>query len=526
MDAASTPTLAVPDFRLRWRPTAVQLGIGLVILTIGFRVIGIGTRPLWLDEAFSAWFSAQSWHYLWHVVPTYEAHPPFYYSLLKLWRLIFGGDPVALRSLSVLLSAATIPVVLLCVFEQERQQPSGRVILHAAVAGFLVACSPMLIVLGEEPRPYPLLVLAYAVAIYALLRLLRQFKEGEPGSWSSWIMLGGGTEIVLWSHGLGLLYAASLALSLLPPLLKQANARARYRGLSVAAVVALLYAPCLIMIAGRADDWGTNWLSWQPNMLLQLLVLYSVPVEVLTIGSAVAALAMILLCKRAISAAFASTGWTADRALLAAWLGPPLLAALISAFFVPVFLARTLSGTLIPAYLLIGAAIARCNSPRERRLLTAAICITLAPAALAMSIREPEERWDLVASYLARNVQPNDEVWLYPADSALPLSATSRSIPGHIRAIPQPFPTLTFSGPIRAGWPAVKSVTPSQAATFARDPRMAKVHRVWLVTRQSAVFDPRGDVPRALGQVRHAGPAQEWNYIGVRAYDLPATAEQ
>ena len=50
--------------------------------------------------------------YLWHVVPTYEAHPPFYYSLLKLWRSLFGGDAVALRSLSVLLSAAaTVPVV-------------------------------------------------------------------------------------------------------------------------------------------------------------------------------------------------------------------------------------------------------------------------------------------------------------------------------------------------------------------------------------------------------------------------------
>ena len=46
----------------------------------------LGGRNLWLDEAFSAWFSERSLHYLWTVLPTYEAHPPFYYSLLKVWR--------------------------------------------------------------------------------------------------------------------------------------------------------------------------------------------------------------------------------------------------------------------------------------------------------------------------------------------------------------------------------------------------------------------------------------------------------
>ena len=121
---------------------------------------------------------------------------------------------------------------------------------------------------------------------------------------ADWLTLAGATELVLWSHGLGVLYGIGLALAVAPAWLASPKARAQIvRGVIAAAMVALLYAPCLVMIASRAGDWGTNWLGWEPSMLLQLLVLYSVPTEALTVGSAVAALAMILLIKRAIAAA-------------------------------------------------------------------------------------------------------------------------------------------------------------------------------------------------------------------------------
>jgi len=197
---------------------------------------------------------------------------------------------------------------------------------------------------------------------------------------------------------------------------------------------------------------------------------------------------------------------------------PMLKRALISAFFMPVFLARTLSGTLIPAYLMIAGAIARSDDPRERRMITAAIGITLVPCAFAVALRPSSERWDLLSAYLSRNVGARDQVWLYPADSALPLDAIGRRIPGAVRPIPEPFPTLGFKGPIRAGWPATVSVTPEQAATFASDPSAHGAPVVWLVTRQSGIFDPANDMPKALSRVRKAGPMQEWGYINVTPY--------
>src|SRR5438270_4969870 len=254
------------------------------------------------------------------------------------------------------------------------------------------------------------------------MRLTRQFKMGEAGRWTSWTLLGASTGLTCWSHALGILYGVCIGLALLPVWLTAPVSRARVvRGLATAAAIAAIYLPCLIMVTSRANDWSTNWLEWHPSMLVQLLVLYTVPVEALTIGSAVAALAMVLLIKRALALTYASRGWNSDRLMLLLWLGPPMLGALISALYEPVFLARTLSGTLVPAYLMISGAVARSDDARERRWLTAAIAATLIPTALAMALRPATERWDLLSEDLSRNVASADQVWLYPADSALPL---------------------------------------------------------------------------------------------------------
>jgi mannosyltransferase len=507
------------DRRFNLHITPVRMAAVLTALALGLRLINIGGRPLWLDEAFSAWFSDQSFDYLWHVVPTYEAHPPLFYSLLKLWRGAVGEGHAALRGMSVLLGTLTVPIVMLISLEQERQEPTGRPLLRSGVAGFLAACSPMLMVIDQEPRPYPLQTLAYAIAILCLLRLVRQFKAGGSGSWPLWALLGASASLLCWSHALGILYAACLALALLPAWLAAPLPRRRLiRGITTEIAVTIIYIPCLLLLSGRAHDWGTSWLRWEPSMLLQLLVLYTIPVEVLTIGSAIAALAMVLLLKRALAFTWSSKGWVSDRLMLLLCLGPPLGAALISAIFEPVFLARTLAATLVPAYLMIAGAIARSEPARERRMITAAICITLVPTAVLVALRPPEERWDLLSNYLQQNVSSHDQVWLYPADSALPLAALGRPIPGIVRPIPEHFPTMHFKGLIRAGWPAVVSLTPAQAGQFAADPSIRDVPVVWLVTRQSGIFDPAGDVPAALARLRRPGPLTHWGYIEARPY--------
>src|SRR5205085_2312572 len=101
MDAVAAPRAPQARIRVAPRVTPLRLAVALTVLALALRLIDLGGRPLWLDEAFSAWFSDRSFHYLWTVVPTYEAHPPFHYSVLKLWRSILGEGTIALRSFSV-----------------------------------------------------------------------------------------------------------------------------------------------------------------------------------------------------------------------------------------------------------------------------------------------------------------------------------------------------------------------------------------------------------------------------------------
>ncbi len=64
------------------------------------------------------------------------------------------------------------------------------------------------------------------------------------------------------------------------------------------------------------------------------------------------------------------------------------------------------------------------------------------------------------------------------------------------------------------------SLTPGQATKIAVDPRLRLVPTIWLVTRQSGIFDPGDDLPRALAHVRERGPGGEWGYISVQPFTL------
>ena len=157
------------------------------------------------------------------------------------------------------------------------------------------------------------------------------------------------------------------------------------------------------MIVNRAGDWGGPAGSAGARDATSVAQLYAVPVEVLTIGSAVAALVMILLAKRAVQVGLdnrwldrrprppsALVGTAADRGLRLA--------------------ARDadLSGSnarrdVIPAYLALAGVLARAQSPRERLALAAALVITLIPSTLQVAFRPATESWDEVAAYLHRN---------------------------------------------------------------------------------------------------------------------------
>src|SRR5690606_30000208 len=77
----------------------------LVSMALVFRIAHQETLSYWLDEGYTAWFADLSLRDIWFWLPSIEAHPPLYYSLVKLWGLV-AGDASNLwhRSLSIVIS--------------------------------------------------------------------------------------------------------------------------------------------------------------------------------------------------------------------------------------------------------------------------------------------------------------------------------------------------------------------------------------------------------------------------------------
>lgn len=102
------------------RPARVRLkGLGITAaVALGGLLFGVVARlfasphsPLWYDETFSAVIAtAPNWSAAFHLMGE-DVNGPLYYVMLRLWVGLFGDTDTALRSLSVILSAAA-PLVL------------------------------------------------------------------------------------------------------------------------------------------------------------------------------------------------------------------------------------------------------------------------------------------------------------------------------------------------------------------------------------------------------------------------------
>ena len=483
----------------------------LMLLAATLRFWEIGSRALWLDEAYSGWFSALSWSELWFETPKYETHPPVYYSLLKLWQLFAGTDAGALRGLSALAGIAAVPVLGLAAVELARLTRAPRPLLLVAIACAFAAVSPRLIVIAQEARPYPLLLLAYGSALLFWLRLTASFRRHGPpaGSWGNWVGIGLSTLAVLWLHAIGILYGAALFGALLLTGWEGADRRRWTRLAVTATLTGLAWLPCLALILGRTGDWGSGWLTWDParfpGAMLDLYGLHHLDEPVSPVAARIVMALLMALALR--------TLWRSGDRPLAGALGllllfPPLAAALMSQLGFPLFLPRTLVAVLAPAYLIAAWAIA--SLPRERVIIAAGAVGLIFAANLAQTLVRPSlEAWDEAAAILHREMKPGDVIWTYPNDVALPLGAAlGRDRP--MTSIPAPFPALSAPGYRRSGSPAVVTVDARMAADWARRQAPPPGATIWLVWVHTNLSDPEGDVEESLSTGRAAGPVRRW----------------
>jgi mannosyltransferase len=229
----------------RWM-TVVAVGFGLVVLA-GL-VLRFWTRSaLWLDEALTVNIARLPVHDIPAALKR-DGAPPLYYLLLHFWIRAFGTSDVAVRSLSGVLSIATLPVAFVAA-----RRYAGR---HAAwIVTALLVSSPFAIYYATESRMYALVMFLTACGVVALDRALTRPRPGNL------VAVAVVTAALLYSQYWSLYLVASLVVWLALLIWRGRLAwRANARWVMGALVVGIVaFVPWLPTFVYQSRHTGTPW---------------------------------------------------------------------------------------------------------------------------------------------------------------------------------------------------------------------------------------------------------------------------
>lgn len=475
---------------------------GIWIGTVGLLAIGILVRcwqlfaiPFWLDEAYSAYAAGKGLAFLWGVVPSYETHPPFYYTFLWAWEKPFGDSLISLRATSLFASLATLPVLAsigaaiarLLGWSRER-----AALLMLAAFGF--GCVGIgLVEMAREVRPYALMILTYAVAIRALVSILARRRVGLPLAGRAYAAYLGCALLLLWLHNLGALWAAALGLAFLIAIAGRALTT-RDLGWLIGghALVAIAWAPGLVILIDQAPTWiSDTWVrfSWG-SVWPRLGVIYAVPD-----WQAVAALPLAGL---AVTSLWRSAGGRRLAAmLLVLALLPVILSITLTLTIAPVFITRTMTPACAPALLLYAIGAVAWGRPIGWIGAGAALFLGANMATVDMRYRleGPPQDWYRTIAWLQLRFRPGDQIFAYPNEGALPLARAlkDKGLDWPIRPIPTAVPAIGWGDWHPTGNRGVVSLTRPVLHTIATQPETRAVPTIWLMRLGKEAYDP-GDM--------------------------------
>jgi 4-amino-4-deoxy-L-arabinose transferase-like glycosyltransferase len=238
-------TTAALDKRTPW------IWIAIIILAAVVYTVGISHESFWYDEAYSSVIAS----YLPWQIPAQvmvDNHPPLYYILLSLVRMVLGSSEWALRSLSV---AGAVGMVALGAGPVRRILGNRNAFLYAIVVLF----TPAILIYAHEARMYSLAICAVtAGALYGYLAVMENRAR-------DWALFGAATLAGAYLHYYGLIAAFFLqAFVCFWLLIKRRGQLKTY--LIVGAVVVVAYLPWLIVFIrqtiGAHKAFWLGPLSW------------------------------------------------------------------------------------------------------------------------------------------------------------------------------------------------------------------------------------------------------------------------
>lgn len=402
------------------RTTVLILG-AILLLALALRLVNLGERNLWYDEAFSILFARTGFDAMLYgtVTPVdggaADIHPLLYYTLLNGWMRLFGEGVITVRLLSVVLGLAAVPVMFLL----GRDLFDRRVGLAAALT---TAIAPFHVQYSQEARMYSLLALVLLLATWAFVRGWRS------GSWRWWLSFGVFAALGMYAQQLAAFYLVALGLAPLP-----ARNRRAILGTALGAAVALvLYLPWLVQLPGQWSKVGAYYWVATPSaarFLLTLRTFFAGAVELAGPGALLAlGLALLLTLFLGLQAALAlRSRRRRDRHALAftLWLAiaPSVLTWLVSQVR-PVYLERALLPSALLLYLALAWLFTRGGLPRFLAVMLGVAGVALAVIGLQAVYtwdRFPNSAFRQAAAMIEREWQAGDRVLHQSKLSALPM---------------------------------------------------------------------------------------------------------
>lgn len=471
--------------RLFWR-----LCVGICILGLAARLPTLASRSLWLDESYSAWFSGLPLYELWTSVPLYETHPPVFYTLLKGWTKMFGDSEMALRSLSVLASMATIFLVSVSGRAMRAGAFGDRVALLAAL---LLAVNRGSVQFAQQSRPYAMETLFASAAILCSLMLLRRLSSDvdDERRWRNMLSAMLGLAVcaaaTLWLHNTGIFIVFGIWFGLTVSLLMLVRKPRALQALAIGVpgVLALLiWSPFVPMLVRASANVATMsfWISMSPADLVSAWHL--------ALGGTLPMIPMLLLCLAGVRVA-----WRNDHSAtlhLCIVLVVPLAIVLGYSYFVkPIYISRLFEWLAPSTMVLAAIGILAGLKPRWRCPASVGV-VLLCIISTVMYYFKPAEDWRDYIDTVASEAQSGDAVIAYPNELNVVLHyyvPPQRPFP-EIYYIPSPFPALNKNAKYigNLGAPAV------QASDAPRVRAIVDRHRrIWVIRRFGGLYD-RSDI--------------------------------
>ena len=482
----------------------------------------LSCKTFWFDECFSVEVARIDWRNFLHLMWWREANMSLYYLILRAW-LHLGQSPLFIRSLSALVSAASLPAI----YWVAKLLYDRRV---ALIATALLAFNAYSARYAQEARSYALFTLLAALSSGLLISWLQQSNADlrSQSATSKWESLGRWAYLIssvlaVYAHFYALLLIAAhwIALSWVAPQHQPASVviRRTWR------IIAVAVLPLLVFVAKT----GAGPIRWIQHPGIHDLAAFFEHLA----GGTNAALPIIFFaaCIAAIlplgrSVWSCAQNWDVWRTqFLLLWLLFPIVLTVLLSFARPVFLARYMIFCLPALLILVAAGLARLNGWLLAPALVAVVLLSLQGTAFVYSHDFDTERDASGAAthFILDHTEPGDAIVFHIAETRVPyeffrtLRAGTSTASPHFTAQLGPEILFPHHGPGLDYRDFTGKPTPEFVHTAAQNHP-----RLWLMLMNNGPADKPDPTTQMLSQVLlEALPrVQSWHFplVEIRLY--------